>query len=119
MPAFEQPEVLSSPVADYYFWRELPGVQPGAGPSEPWREILERMLTNVPLEYRFKTRQRLNAVVGNAFGRAPKGASSEVLYQRVLEVLQNRSDRDAWLAAALEHPELRQYVLGRILERNA
>jgi Zn-dependent peptidase ImmA (M78 family) len=118
MPAFNLPETLGSPSAEYYFWRELPGVSPDKRPAEPWREILERMLTNIPVENRFRTRQRLNAIVGNAFGRAPKDASADVLYQRVLEVLQNRSDRDRSLADVLRHPELKQYVLARIFERS-
>lgn len=117
MPAFEQPKVLNSPRGEYYFWKELPGVPLGDEPPEPWRDILERMLTNIPVEQRFRTRQRINAIVGSAFGRAPHASSPDVLYQRVLESLQNRSDRDKFLAATLRHPELNQYVLARVHER--
>jgi len=119
MPAFDLPQVLHSPIAQYYFWKELPGVSPEHRPTEAWRDILERMLTNIPIEHRFKTRQRINAIVGNAFGRAPPEATKEILYQRVLEVFQNRSDRDAALAAVLKHPEVTDYILARIFERES
>lgn len=117
MPAFGPPEVLSSPTVHYYFWMALPGVPLEAKPSEPWRQILERMLANIPAQERFRTRQRINAIVGNAFGKAPPDSTPDVMYQRVLESLQNRSDRDKWVAATLQHPDLSQYVLARVHER--
>ena len=64
-----------------------------------------------------EVRQRLNAIVGYAIGKLPKGSSVEELYQRALEGLMNRSDRDPDLLAAMSHPEFMTYVLARVYER--
>lgn len=118
MPVAHDPQVVSSDNALYYWWKMREEVEAPEQPVEPWREILERILTTIPVEHRTVTRQRLNAVIGYAIGQVPKGSPVEQVYRRGLEASQNRSDRDRWLAAVIAHPDFGDYVLARAHERS-
>lgn len=114
MPAYYDPEILCAGDTNYYWWKAkeklpIPDVSGGE-----WRPILARMLSNVPAPDRHLTAQRINAVVGYAIGGPPPEKSREILFQRVIETLQNRQDRDANLQSAIEHPEVEAYVAARI-----
>lgn len=117
MPAAFEPEVLSSDTSQYYWWKIRDQMEAPAEPVAQWREILERILNTIPVERRPKMRSRINAVIGLAIGRVPRGAPVEVIYQRGLEASQNRSDRDVWLASIIAHHEFKDYVLARAHER--
>lgn len=118
MPAAFEPEVISNEGADYYWWEIREVVDAPYEPTVPWREILERMLTVLPPEHRSRTRSRVNAVIGYAIGKTPRGAPVGDIYRRGLEASQNRTDRDKWLAAVIGHPEYKDYVLARAYERS-
>lgn len=119
MPAAEEPEVISNEATRYFWWKMRERVSTPGKPESPWREVMESMLRFVPLEYRPRTRQRVNAIIGNAMGKTPRGTPVEEVYRRMLEASQNRSDRDPWVAALLKHPDYEKYLLGRAYERAA
>ena len=117
MPVAAEPEVISNDETRYYWWQMRHSVGAPDEPGAPWRDILERMLATIPLDHRFRTRQRVNAIVGLAIGKAPRGTPVEDVYRRALEASQNRSDRDRWVANVMGHPEYKDYLLGRAYER--
>jgi Zn-dependent peptidase ImmA (M78 family) len=117
MVAYGDPELLSYGPTTYYWWKELEGVPAPPKPLEPWREILSRVLTVVPSSERKKTQMQLNAIIGYAIGKLPKGTPVDQLYMRALEGLQNRSDYNPYVVAARHHPDFHDYVLARVHER--
>jgi hypothetical protein len=117
MPVADEPRVLASDRADYYWWRMREEVEAPLEPVAPWRETLEEVLSVIPIPERAKTRAKINAIIGYAIGQEPKGSSVRRIYRRGLEASQNRSDRDRWVAVAIAHPAFRRYVLGRSYER--
>ncbi len=119
MPTAEEPRVLSRELNRYYWWKLRDTVNAPSDPMQPWREILERMLRVVPFEHRVRTQNRVNAVIGVAIGKAPKGAPVDEIYRHGLEASQNRADRDQWLAAVIAHPDYKDYVLARAYERSS
>ena len=76
------------------------------------------MLHVIPPEHHHRTRARVNAVIGYAIGKAPRGSPVDEIFRRALEASQNRSDRDRWLAAVMKHPEYQDYILARAYERS-
>lgn len=118
MPAYGQPQTIGYGPTEYYWWQELEAVAPPAKPTEAWRDILERVLLDIPIGDRAKTRHQLNAIVGYAIGKLPKGTPAEQIYQRALEGLQNRSDRNPHVRAVRSHPDFHKYVLARVYERS-
>ncbi len=117
MPVADEPRVLSADRSEYFWWRMREEVDAPSEPAAPWRESLEEVLLAIPAQERVRTRARLNAIIGFAIGKEPKGSSVRKIYRRGLEASQNRSDRDPWVAAAISHPSFRKYVLGRAHER--
>lgn len=108
---------LTNGETEYHWWkiRDEIGVPPA--PAEPWRDLLDTMLTVVPSDQRALIRSRVNAVAGVAIGRLPKGSRVEEIYQRALEAFANRQDRDLWLARVAAHPQFPAYLLARAYDR--
>lgn len=71
----------------------------------------------IPSEFRAKARARVNAIVGVAIGREPKGGDVERIFRFGIESVQNRASDDEWVSAILKHPRFRDYVLARARER--
>lgn len=117
MPAFEPAQTLRNKATEYRWWKELEAVATLGKPAAAWRQILEQILLSIPESERFKTRQQINAIVGLALGKLPKGTAAEILYQRVLVSLQNRSDHNTHVVMVRKHPDFDAYVLARIHER--
>lgn len=117
MPAAFEPEMLSNDRSQYYWWKMRETMDAPNEPNAPWRQILEDILITLPFDHRFKTRSRINAIIGYAIGQVPKGAPVGDIYRRGLEASHNRSDRDQWVAAVVAHPYYNDYVLGRAYER--
>lgn len=118
MPAASEPKILRSPNADYYWWKIRDAlIDPGkALPS--WRAILDEMLEDIPPEFRHKARASVNAIVGLAIGREPKGGSLERIYRLGMEEAQNREGADVWVRRILSHDKFADYVLARARERS-
>jgi hypothetical protein len=118
MPAFYQPQVLTAGGTNYYWWQVKESVEAPSAPEKRWRDILEYMLLDIPEDQRGKAKHSINAIIGNSFGRLPKGTPVEILYQSGLASLQNRNDRDLNIITLLRHPDIREYVLARAHERS-
>jgi hypothetical protein len=119
MPACEAPEVLRYNQVEYYWWKEKSAIKPPRYPSnEDWRAILRELLDLVPESKRKQIQTQVNAIVGYAIGKEPKGASVDVIYARAVQSLQSRSAADAHLNMILSHPKFDDYVLGRVFERS-
>jgi Zn-dependent peptidase ImmA (M78 family) len=114
---FHDPEMLVHGPSRYMWWKVRQEIAAPASPSSPWRTLLEDMLLSLPSEHREITRSRVNAVVGVAIGRLPKGAPVDLIYQSALEACQNRNDRDRWLPVVFGHPLFSDYLLARCHER--
>ncbi len=80
---------------------------------------MDEMLASIPAEYRGKARAQVNAIVGLAIGREPKGGQVERIFKHGLEAAQNRQGHGEWARAILEHPRFTHYVLARARERAA
>jgi Zn-dependent peptidase ImmA (M78 family) len=117
MPTAEDPIVIGHGESLFYFWQVDNDVEAGIPPSTPWRVLLEEILTTVPEDLRQVTLARINAVVGYAIGRLPKGSPVDELYGRALAATKNRTDRDPWLDEAIHHKRFNDYVLARCYER--
>lgn len=114
---FEAPRALTNISSRYLWWKVRDEIAAPPSPSAPWREILENILLSIPEEERDVTRSRVNAVVGYAIGRLPKGTEVDRIYQRGLEACENRTDRDRWLRAVFAHPNFSAYLLARCYDR--
>lgn len=114
---FEVPKALTNAASRYLWWKVRDEIAAPPSPSSPWREILENILLSIPEEHRHVTRSRVNAVVGYAIGRLPKGTDVDRIYQRGLEACQNRTDRDRWLPIVFAHPDFSTYLLARCHDR--
>jgi IrrE N-terminal-like domain len=115
--ACEEPQILNYGPVAYYWWKEKNREPAPQKPALPWREILVELTDTVPRDQRAQVRQRLNAIIGLAIGKLPKGSPVEELYQRAIEALTNRSD-DIQLRASMAHPLFMSYVLARVYERS-
>lgn len=115
--ACEAPEILNYGSMTYYWWRAKDAEPAPGKPVRPWREILADIAETIPGPKRTQVCQRLNAIVGYAIGKLPRGTPVEELYQRALEGLMNRSDSDNDLKAAMAHKDFMFYVLARVYDR--
>lgn len=113
----ELPRSLSNGDTHYFWWKIRDEIEVQPFPSEPWRDILDGILTIVPPDQRELTRIRVNAVAGLAIGRLPKGSRVEEIYQRAVEAFQNRQDRDRRLAEVAAHHDFPSYLLARAYDR--
>ncbi len=111
--ALHEPQVLRNGPTSYFWWEVRDEVRAPPAPGEPWRSILDRILLDVPAEHRAITRSRVNAVVGSAFGRTPKGTAADKIYAVALQATQNRTDRDIWLRTVFRHGDFQSYLVAR------
>ncbi|NYT41541.1 ImmA/IrrE family metallo-endopeptidase [Sphingomonas sp. R-74633] len=119
MPACEEPQILRYNQTSYLWWKERGSIKPPRrAPSEGWRTILSEMLQLVPEEKSEQIRRQINAIVGYAIGKEPKGSPVDVIYARAVASLQNRSSADMHLSMLLSHPKFDDYVLSRVYERS-
>ncbi|WP_379922421.1 ImmA/IrrE family metallo-endopeptidase [Erythrobacter sp. R86502] len=117
MPAAFEPRVVQGTDASYYFWQIREDLEVHESELKPWRQLLTEMLNDIPPEYRRKTQQQINAIIGIAIGREPKGGDVKRIYRRGIEASQNREDADFWVSKLLSHESFCDYVLGRARER--
>ena len=117
MDAAYEPRVIRGPDSDFYWWEMRTSLADPGGDLPHWRVIMDEMLEAIPSEYRSKARARVNAIVGLAIGREPKGGNVERIFKRGIESAQNRQGYDEWARAILDHPEFKNYVLARARER--
>jgi hypothetical protein len=118
MRAAYEPKVISGPNSEFYWWEIRNSLADPGGDLPHWRSIMDEMLASIPSEFRGKTRARVNAIVGLAIGREPKGAQVERIFRRGLESAQNRQGYDQWVRSILDHPRFTDYVLARARERS-
>lgn len=117
MPACEEPLALTYGSTEYIWWRVLDRSVPAGRPTAPWREILNDIVSGLPAKEQAKVKQSLSGITAFAFRLLPKGTPVEIIFQRCLEALQNRSDHNPYLTKALEHPRLMEYMLAKAYER--
>jgi len=109
----ERGRELNSRKSRYIWWKVKDEVPVPPAPSEPWREILDRILLSVPEDERAITKARVNAVIGSAFGKVAIRGSAEQLYHSALQSCTNRNDRDTRLPIVFNHPEFSDYLIAR------
>lgn len=117
MPTAGVPVTTSYEQTDYVWWKVDNEVRPGPQPQRAWRQILIEILDDVPQEHRKDALTRVNAIVGNALGKLPIGASTSELYGRVLAVTKNRAADDFWIGNVLRHRLFDDYILARCYSR--
>lgn len=118
MPVCDEPEELCYNQIAYVWWREKGTIKPPRKPpAEDWRAVLVELLDLVPGTKRKLIQTQLNAIVGYAIGKEPRGAPVDAIYARTVESLQNRSAPDPHLNMLLHHPRFDDYVLARVYER--
>jgi Zn-dependent peptidase ImmA (M78 family) len=118
MPACETPEELCYNQITYVWWKEKGTIKPPRQPpADHWKVILADMLGLVPDSKRKQLQGQVNAIVGYAIGKEPKGAPVDAIYARTVQSLQNRSAPDPHLNMLLNHPRFDDYVLSRVFER--
>lgn len=117
MPAAYDPKILRGSDTEYYFW-EIRETLVDHGVELPqWREILDAILLEIPTEYRQSARASINAVIGNAIGREPRGSEVERIYKRGIEAIQNRLGLSPWIADIINDERFVDYVPARSRER--
>jgi hypothetical protein len=119
MPAAYEPRIISSPTSAFYWWEIRNSLADPGGDLPHWRSIMDEILASIPAEYRGKVRAKVNAIVGLAIGREPKGGNVDRIFKHGLEASQNRQGKNEWVQAILEHPKFTDYVLARARERAA
>jgi hypothetical protein len=117
MPAAHEPEVIAGPEASYFWWEIRETLADPGNELTDWRGILNDILLEIPPEFRLKTRASVNAMIGLAIGREPRGAPVEAIYKRGLEASQNREGSTPWVRHAVTHARFADYVLARSRER--
>lgn len=117
LPTADAPAVIRHGESRYFFWQVDGAVEAGDPPMTPWRDIIADILTSVPLEHQKQTLTRVNAIVGYAVGRLPKGSPVDELYGRVLAATKNRVDQDPWLAEVINDKRFDSYILARCYDR--
>ncbi len=117
MPAAYEPCIVNGTDISYYWW-EIRDIidDPGTELSD-WREILEEILIGIPPEFRRKSRQSVNAIIGVAIGREPKGGNVDRIYKQGIEAAQNRESENLWVRDVILHPRFNDYILARARER--
>jgi hypothetical protein len=119
MSAAYEPEVITGPESSYYWWQIRESISDPGNELGDWRSILEEILLDIPPEFRLKARASVNAVIGLAIGREPRGAPVDVIYKHGLEAAHNREGGNPWVRRAVAHPRFADYVLARSRERAA
>jgi len=117
MPVAFEPQVIANEGSRYFWWEMREEVEAPTKPISEWRDILEKILQTIPVELRAQMRSRVNAIIGYAIGKVPKGSRVEQIYHRGLEASQNRSDGDQLLRIVMAHPDFKDYILARAYER--
>ncbi|WP_298852917.1 ImmA/IrrE family metallo-endopeptidase [uncultured Sphingomonas sp.] len=117
MPAAYEPEVIPGPDTSYFWWQIRETIDDPGKELGNWRGILNEILLEIPPEFRSKTRASVNAMIGLAIGREPKGAPVEAIYKHGLEAAQNRGGANRWVSYAVSHQNFGDYVLARSRER--
>lgn len=117
MSAAYDPEVIAGPDVSYFWWKIRESINDPGSEVGDWRVILDEILLEIPPEFRQKARASVNAVIGRAIGREPKGASVDAIYKHGLEAAQNREGGNQWVSYAVAHPRFADYVLARSRER--
>lgn len=117
MPAAHDPKIIPGLESSYYWWKIRDSVNDPGHQLNDWRNILDAILRDIPPEYRYKARSSINAIIGNAIGKAPIGASIDKIYKLGLEAVHNRENLSYWTKRAIEHEEFKDYILSRSRER--
>lgn len=118
IPTADAPAITHHADSRYFFWQVDSDVEAGPLPDNAWRDILADILSTLPVDVRHKTLTKVNAVVGYAIGRLPKGSPEDELYGRALAATKNRVDHDPWLHEAISHTRFNEYLLARCYERS-
>jgi hypothetical protein len=117
MPAAYEPKVIEGLDASYHWWEIRQAISDPGNELPDWRSILNEILKDIPAEFRAKARSSVNAIIGLAIGRSPKGASVDVIYKHGLEAAQNRQDQSKWVKHVIADSRFNDYVLARSRER--
>lgn len=117
MPAAFEPKIIQGTDASYYWWKIRDILDDPGGQLPEWRQILEETLLEIPAEFRTRARASVNAIIGAAIGKEPKGGDVGRIFRRGMEAAQNRQNESAWVQYVLSHPSFRDYVLARSRER--
>jgi hypothetical protein len=119
MPAAHAPKIIRGPDAEYQFWQMRDTLVDHGTELQAWREILDAILLEIPAEFRPSTRASINAIVGLAIGREPKGSPVERIFKNGIEAIQNRRGKNTWLTEIIADERFTDYVLARARERAA
>jgi hypothetical protein len=117
MQAAHEPRVVHGTDTAYYWWQIREELEDPGGDLPDWRQILNLILTEIPAEYRPKVRASVNAVIGLAIGREPKGGDVRRIFRRGMEALQNREANNPWVKHVISHPKFADYILARARDR--
>lgn len=118
MDAAYDPRIISGQDVDYYWWQIRETLDDPGTDIPAWRETLEDILSEIPPEFRPKTRASINAIIAGGIGKEPKGAPVNRIYKRGVEVAQNRGTENMWVKYVISHGSFRNYILGRARERS-
>lgn len=118
MPAAGEPIIIPNAETSYYWWKIKDEVPVRDDDLPPWRDILDEMLEDIPSDFRRETRASVNAIIGRAIGREPRGASVNRIYKCALEAFQNRQNESYWVKAIFDHRLFDDYMLARSKERS-
>ena len=118
MAAAHEPKIMSGSNINYYWW-QIRQILDDPGTNIPaWRDTLETILSEIPPEFRPKTRASINAIIAGGIGKEPKGAPVNLIYRRGVETAQNRATESMWVSYVISHRSFRDYILGRARERS-
>ncbi|MHA6769356.1 ImmA/IrrE family metallo-endopeptidase [Sphingobium ummariense] len=117
MPAAYEPSVLNGTDSWYYWWKIRDSIADPGIELVDWRQILEEILMEIPPEFRHKSRQSVNAIIGWAIGREPRGSQVDRIYKQGIEAAQNRESESQWVRNVILHPRFNDYILARARER--
>ena len=117
MPAAHEPRIVQGTDALYYWWQIQEALNDPGGELLEWRAILDEILTSIPAEYRAKARASVNAIIGAAIGREPRGGDVREIYKSGIEASQNRASESRWVRHVISHSRFKDYVLARSRER--
>lgn len=117
MPAASEPLIVHGAETSYYWWQILESLHDPGHDLASWREILDKILLGIPAEFRAKTRSSVNAIVGLAIGREPRGGDLSRIFRRGVEAAQNREGESVWVRHVLADARFQDYVLARSRDR--
>lgn len=118
MTAAYEPKIITASGINYYWWQIRETLRDPGTDIPAWRDVLEDILLEVPLEFRRKTRASINAIIGLGIGKEPKGAPVDSIYKRGAEAAQNRGTESTWVSHVTSHNSFNNYILGRARERS-